>query len=146
VDAKRIQKEDGFTLIEVLAALAIFSVSILGLISSIGHATRTATDIELRTLAGIVAENRIAVFRSECGGTVGTVNDAIQRGRCAQSTERRGEENILNQIFSYTITAADTPDERIRELIVAVSAGDQKILSRRSYYRTPRISAPQATP
>ena len=150
--AKPTSSEDGFTLVEVLAALAIFSVSILGLISSIGHATRTATEIELRTLAGIVAENRIAVFRSKCTNTVtARANDtgfpSIGAGAdCFREGITRAESTVLDQNFDYLLQRNETPDPRIKELVVSVSHEDQIILTRRTYFRTPRVTVVSPAP
>lgn len=50
----------GFTLVEVLAALAIFSVAALGLVQVSLENTRTARTVETRALASLVADNRLA--------------------------------------------------------------------------------------
>ncbi|CAN1558787.1 PulG Type II secretory pathway, pseudopilin PulG [Caulobacteraceae bacterium] len=52
--------EEGFTLIEVLVAMAVFSIAALALVNLSGENVRTASAIEARVLAGVVAENRIA--------------------------------------------------------------------------------------
>lgn len=48
--------EDGFTLIEMLVALAVFSLAVLALLNLAGENTRTAQVLETRTLAAMVAE------------------------------------------------------------------------------------------
>lgn len=50
--------EAGFTLIEVLVALAVFSLAALTLVNLSGENIRTAASLEARTLASVVAENR----------------------------------------------------------------------------------------
>lgn len=50
--------ETGFTLIEMLVALAVFSVAVLALLILSGESTRAAAAIEERAFAGVVAENR----------------------------------------------------------------------------------------
>lgn len=50
--------EAGFTLIEVLVALAVFSLAALTLVNLSGENVRTARALEARTLASVVAENR----------------------------------------------------------------------------------------
>ncbi len=52
--------EAGFSLAEVLVALAILSGAVLGAIALISQSTRTAIDIEQRLVASIAAENIIA--------------------------------------------------------------------------------------
>ena len=51
--------EAGFTLVEVLAALLIFSFAIIGLTHSGTESVRAITILEHKTYAGIVADNRI---------------------------------------------------------------------------------------
>src|SRR5690606_12602256 len=48
----------GFSLIELLVALAVFSLVALALLNLAGENTRTAVVIEERVLAGVVADNR----------------------------------------------------------------------------------------
>ena len=47
----------GFSLIELLVALAVFALVVVALLNLSGGSTRTALQIETRALAGIVAEN-----------------------------------------------------------------------------------------
>ena len=55
--------EAGFTLVEVLAALLIFSFAIIGLTHSGTESVRAITILEHKTYAGIVADNRIVQAR-----------------------------------------------------------------------------------
>ncbi len=50
--------EQGFSLIEVLVALAVFSIAALALVNLGGENVRSAQAIEARVIAGMVAENR----------------------------------------------------------------------------------------
>lgn len=52
----------GFSLVELLVALTIFSLAALALLESQGRSLNTASELELRTLAGFVADNRVAEF------------------------------------------------------------------------------------
>mgnify|MGYP003581552486 CR=1 FL=1 len=47
----------GFTLIEMLVALAVFSLAAMALLNLSGESTRSAQRVEVRTLGGMVAEN-----------------------------------------------------------------------------------------
>lgn len=52
------QRCAGFSLVEMLVALAIFGLAVLGLLNLAGENTRTAVAVEQSVLAGIVADNR----------------------------------------------------------------------------------------
>lgn len=47
----------GLTLIELLVALAVFSLAAMALLNLSGENTRSAVRVETRTLGGVVAEN-----------------------------------------------------------------------------------------
>jgi general secretion pathway protein I len=49
----------GFTLVEVLVALAIVAIALAAASRSVALSTTSATDHKLRVLAGFVAENRL---------------------------------------------------------------------------------------
>ncbi|RYF01858.1 MAG: type IV pilus modification protein PilV [Comamonadaceae bacterium] len=49
----------GFTIIEVLVSLLIFSVGLLGVVSLFGAAVRTSTSAEFRTMAAMMASDLI---------------------------------------------------------------------------------------
>jgi general secretion pathway protein I len=48
----------GFSLIEMLVALAVFGLAVLALLNLAGESTRSAVVIEESLLAGVVADNR----------------------------------------------------------------------------------------
>lgn len=48
----------GFSLIEMLVALSVFSLTVLALLNLSGENTRSALVIEEQVLAGVVADNR----------------------------------------------------------------------------------------
>ena len=73
----------GFTLVEVLAALAVFSIAAVGISQSAGETTRGAAHMEAKFLASIVAENQLVEITidpnsPQLGSASGT---EIQRGR-----------------------------------------------------------------
>lgn len=59
--------EGGFTLLEMLVALAVFGLAALALMHLSGQNVRSAALVEERVLAGIVADNR-AVDAALAGG------------------------------------------------------------------------------
>ncbi|CAE6714988.1 hypothetical protein XA1314C_07710 [Xanthomonas arboricola] len=48
----------GFSLLELMVALAIFGMAVVGLLNLSGESTRTAVVLEERALAAVVAENQ----------------------------------------------------------------------------------------
>lgn len=50
-------ERSGFTLIEMLVALAVFGLAAMALLNLSGENTRSAARVETRTLGGVVAEN-----------------------------------------------------------------------------------------
>lgn len=67
---------EGFTLIEMLVAMAVFSLSALALLNLAGENTRSAARVETRTLGGIVADN-VAVESV----TAPALSDGVSSGR-----------------------------------------------------------------
>lgn len=53
----RASVRQGFTLIEMLVALSVFSLAAMALLNLSGENTRSAARVETRTLGGVVAEN-----------------------------------------------------------------------------------------
>lgn len=58
-------KSDGFTLIEVLVALVVASVSLIAALGAAARLSDGANDLKLRALALWSAENRLATIRVE---------------------------------------------------------------------------------
>jgi general secretion pathway protein I len=52
-------RASGFTLVEVLVALAVVAIALLAVSRSAATSSTTAAEVKLRTLAGFVAENRL---------------------------------------------------------------------------------------
>lgn len=52
------QASAGFSLLELMVALAIFGMAVVGLLNLSGESTRTAMVLEERAMAAVVAENQ----------------------------------------------------------------------------------------
>jgi general secretion pathway protein I len=57
-------KVNGFTLIEVLVALAIVATALLASLRAIGEMAVSSRELELRFLANMSAQNRVATVRA----------------------------------------------------------------------------------
>ncbi|HUU71148.1 MAG TPA: type II secretion system minor pseudopilin GspI [Burkholderiales bacterium] len=56
--------EKGFTLVEVLVALAIVATALMASLRAVGEMSATSRELELRLLADMSAQNRIAMVRA----------------------------------------------------------------------------------
>lgn len=114
-------RDSGFTLVEVLASLVIFSVAILALTRGVTNGLRVSGDIETRTLASIVAENQLARAASD------------PQFLTATTPRRDGESTQLDQEFDWTATREPTASPSLSEVIIEVSQDDQLLISRRTF-------------
>ncbi len=118
--------ERGFTLVEVLVALAIFGVALTAAVHACAVATDTALDFRERLLAGWVAENRLAEY---------------QLGRVAQPGENAGSAVQGGIAFRWQerVSAAEAPYNRRVEVEVLREDAASHVLARVVGYamRTP---------
>jgi general secretion pathway protein I len=98
--------EAGFTLLELLVALAVFSLAVAALLNLAGENTRAAALVEERVLAAIVAENRAVELLT------GPAPPA--EGRTS------GQEEAGERVWLWTTTVAATEDPEILRIEVAV--------------------------
>jgi len=72
----------GFTLIEVLVALAIVAVALLAGVRAVGAMAQTNAELKLRLLAQLAAENRVAELHAAGAfPAIGTRATACPQGR-----------------------------------------------------------------
>ena len=57
-------KARGFTLVEVLVALAIVAVALMASVRAVGEMAESSAELKLRLLAGLSAQNRVALLRA----------------------------------------------------------------------------------
>lgn len=107
----------GFTLFEVLVALAIVAVALAASLRAAAGSTDAAQTLRLRTLAAWVAENHVAERRAR--------EDWPPLGRSSGSTTQGGI------AFLWREAVSATPSADFRRIDVAVSAGgDERTLAR----------------
>jgi general secretion pathway protein I len=94
-----VRKEAGFTLIEMLVALSVFSIAALALLRLDGYAIATAADIDARTMAGLVVQNEAALAATDPGPVV--------RGRTVVTRSNGGRS------FAVSRTVTPTADQRL---------------------------------
>ena len=97
----------GFTLVEVLVALAILAVALAAGFRSVAQSAETATALKSRTLALWVAQNRLAEAQLEAP------TPAVG--------ERTGREAQAGATFSWHITISGTPNPAFRKIDISVA-------------------------
>jgi len=111
--------QGGFTLVEVLAALLIFSLSIVGLTHAGTQSAQAVSIINEKTLAGVAADNILIRAR------LTPLRPGTQRGETEQ----------MGQTFRYTLTTSETQAPEFYRLRVEIRRGEaeQIILSRDAF-------------
>ena len=99
----------GFTLVEVLVALAIVAIALLAALRAAGQSTSSVDALRTRLLAGWVAENLLAEQRARSDWP----SAGIQRGS-------QGEGGIE---FTWREDVVATPNARFRRVDVRVFHG-----------------------
>lgn len=105
----------GFTLIEILVALAVFSLAALALLNLSGENTRSAARVEARTLGGVVAEN-VAVEAA--------IAQTLSDGETSGATRLAGRE------WRWSRTAAPTEDPGIQRIDVRITGDEGQVADR----------------
>lgn len=105
----------GFTLIEMLVALAVFGLAAMALLNLAGENTRSAARVETRTLGGLVAEN-LAV-------------EAMVTPTLADG-ETSGEVSLARQAWRWTRTVASTDDPELQRVHISVVTSEGQAAER----------------
>ncbi|WP_194438184.1 type II secretion system minor pseudopilin GspI [Vibrio fluminensis] len=113
------RNERGLTLLEVLVALAIFAMSAMALIRSVGQHINTLTLMEEKTFAAMVADNQMAKVMLNPKGL----------------RKQSGKEKLADREWFWTISPVSTQQGLLRafDVEVAREAKGEAIISVRSY-------------
>lgn len=107
----RPRAEAGFTLLELLVALAVFSVAALALLNLAGETQRSAAALESRALAQLVAENV-------------AVDSALAPLADAEGV-RFGEESLAGRTWRWERRTLPTEDPALVRVEIRVREGDR---------------------
>lgn len=112
----------GFTLVEMLVALAVFSLAAMALLNLSGESTRSAQRVETRTLGGMVAEN-VAIEAA--------VAPSLGEG------ETSGQSDLGGRRWGWTRAVSATADPDLLRIDVSVrddegQAADRTLFRRRN--------------
>lgn len=78
---RRSRGEDGFTLIEMLVALSVFSIAALALVRLDSFALATTADLDSRSMAMLVVRNEAALAATDPGPIVrGSTTSRVTNG------------------------------------------------------------------
>lgn len=103
-------REAGFTLIEMLVALSVFSLAALALLRLGVYSVATTADIDARIMAGLVVQNEAALAATDPGPLV--------RGRTVSSVSNGGRRYSVQRVVT------PTADERLVRIdLVAIEQG-----------------------
>ncbi|MEY4785616.1 MAG: type secretion system protein [Pseudomonadota bacterium] len=119
------RSQSGFSLLEVVVAIAVFSLGAMATLNVLGQSGRNADADEARLIAGIVAENRIA--------------EAMAMSRPPPTGATRGSETALSRTWDWEMRVATSPEPRILRIDVSVrETGRAQVLAEYSSFRAAR--------
>jgi general secretion pathway protein I len=106
-----------FTLLEVMVALVVISVTMGAIITSAGSSTAVASRLKEKTVANWVAQNQIALYRAKKIWTTSTSN-------------QNGKVKMLDVEWQWEMKINKTDDPLLRKIDVDVHLNDDDIISR----------------
>lgn len=102
----------GFSLIELLVALAVFSIAVVALLNLTGESTRTAASLEERAMAAVVAENRLL--------------EVISGAVPLAEGEDRGEVEMAERQWGFIRVVSPTPEPEMVRVHVRVGLAERR--------------------
>lgn len=124
IDAHFKSQAAGFTLLEVLVALAVVAIALAALVSAATGQIKIAERTRDKAIAGWVAAN--------------VLTDLKLRERFPEPGERTGEVTMANQRFSWRALVQTTVESDLRRIDLRISlkvqgAPDQPVLTRTEF-------------
>ncbi|MBI3903317.1 MAG: type II secretion system minor pseudopilin GspI [Nitrosomonadales bacterium] len=108
----RTRRQRGFTLLEILVALAILAIALAAILRAAGAQTNHAEALRERLLADWVAQNRLALHAA--------------RGDWIATGMQNGEETQAGMRLLWREEINDTPNPAFRRIDVSVFAPDDE--------------------
>lgn len=114
---KQLNKDEGFTLIEVMVAILIVSLGIVSVIDVTSKHVGNISELEKRMVASWVASNHVAEIRHDAkidkirsGSDVERVEMGGQKWRSKARLEETDVENVF--LLTINVTADDDPKKK----------------------------------
>ncbi|WOT05180.1 type II secretion system minor pseudopilin GspI [Shewanella youngdeokensis] len=101
-------KQRGMTLLEVIVALAVFSIAAVSITKSLGELMANMPILEERTLAQWVADNQMVEARLEAS----TLSDVARK---------EGQEQLANKDWYWRREIVKTADDNFKMIRITVS-------------------------
>lgn len=143
---RQTRKQDGFTLVEVLVSLAIFSLAIVGLNRAATLAVSGTATLQLRTHAGFVADNAVVLTRIEASGFKTDLIQDVSKGmefdlnriEAVEVGIERSQAVSGGMEFDVVVETSATEQAGFYEVLVRVTERDRdRVLSeRRAFHHT----------
>lgn len=106
--------EKGFTLVEVMASMVIFSTAILGLMHAGAENIRAVSIIEEKQIAGIIADNQIILaLNSDQPLRPGAKTEQLEMNGLKWDWELLTEETEMDGFLKLTLNVRAADNERI---------------------------------
>lgn len=103
----------GFTLIEIIVALAVVSIAVLAMVKSMNTHTHVSGELEKSILANWVASNSLAELRHSAkmkNVRIGSSNESVKMGGHSWQARTRIEKTDVEKVYLVTIEVSDADD------------------------------------
>lgn len=102
----------GFTLMEVLVALAVLAIALIAIVGASGQSVHQAAGLRERTLAHWIADNKVTELRLS--------------NQWPDTGESDGDYDMATQHWRWTMNVVNTPDPDLRRVDVKVALADKR--------------------